>query len=398
MMTLDLDSIAGMDPKGIIRVQIIQPLIPAYRVALFRWVAKCSDLQVKVCASKTVPGIENLSSVDIEEELADLKHPCHAFFRNRFLWQNNLHLDPDMGKGDVLVLCGNLRFLSNIPLILNAKIRGVSLVWWGHGFSKRRNLFKDLINRIVIHFVHVRLFYTDKEVEEHKLMGLPENKLFATNNAIDQDPIRKAKAAWGNKKLLEFQRIENIDGKHILLFCGRRTKSVSLELVFAALAQLRETDDKYIFAIIGPDEGEGFLAQKAREFGVEDCIRWLGPMFDQHELAPWFMSARCLVNPGAIGLTIIHSFSYGLPVVVPDCVHGPEIAALSDEENGLFYIDGNVNDLVKKISALIYNPAYQKNMSANALKTAEKDYNMANMVNRFVGAIRAASQQIVNTL
>jgi glycosyltransferase involved in cell wall biosynthesis len=381
-----------------IRVQIIQPLIPDYRVPLFQRLGKHDNLRLKVCASRTLPYKDYPSTVEMGDKYVDLEHPCIGFFRNQLIWQRKLKLDPDMGEGDVLVVSGNLRFISNIKLIWKAKRKRVSVVWWGHGFSKRRNRFKDAINRIVMHFIDVRLLYTDKEVEEYKRLGFSANKLFATNNALDQEPIRKAKAAWGTDKLKEFQHRENIEGKDILLFCGRRTKSVSLEVVFAALAQLREKNDNYLFVIIGPDDSGGVLGEKARELGVEDCIRWLGPMYNQHDLAPWFLSACCFVFPGAIGLSLLHAFFYALPVIVPDCTHNPEIAAFSDGENGLFYKDGNVDDLRDKITTITDHQEYHKKLSAKALQVVENDYNMNAMANRYVEAIIAAANRFQSNL
>jgi len=392
MNLLGLGSAACVEQRRIIRVQIIQPLIPAYRVPLFQKLAEHSDLRVKVCASRTISGRKNISSVEREDEYADLGHPCIGFLGNRFLWQRKLKLDPVMGKGDVIVFCGNLRFLSNIPLFVEAKKRKVGIVWWGHGFSKRRNPFKDAMGRLVMRFIDVRLLYTDKEIEEYKCKGFPESKLFAANNAIDQQPINEATKAWTGEKLKAFKEREKIGGKEILLFCGRRVDSVSLNDVFAALAQLSKTNDKYLFVIIGPDNSGGILGEKAKRLGVNDRIRWLGPMYDQHDLAPWFLSARCFVFPGAIGLSLLHAFSYGLPVIVPDCTHNPEISAFRDRENGLFYKDGEVEDLAKKISEIVDHPEYQCHMSEKALKTVEKGYSMDSMVKRCVTAIRAASQ------
>ena len=373
-------------------VQIIQPLIPLYRVPLFTMLAACDDLHVKVSASLTHPGIEDgLSSEKRGLEYEDLDHPCVTWGGDRFMWQRNLQLDADMGPGDVLVISGNLRFLSNIPLIWKARRRKVGIVWWGHGFSKRRSPLRDAIRRVFLHFADVILLYTDKEVEEYKRWGFPEEKLFATNNSIDQASVREATVAWSETRLEEFRRREDLTGKHVLLFCGRRTKSVSLELVFSAIARLRKTHGKLLYVIIGPDDENQILKTKAVELGIEDCIRWLGPIYDQDLLAPWYLSATSFVFPGSIGLSLIHSFSYGLPAIIPDCQHFPEIAALHDGENGLFYREGDVVDLAKKISSLIEDPAYRQKLSAEALRSVERDYNMDNMVERYREAIYVAA-------
>lgn len=381
--------------KSDIRIQIIQPLIPAYRSPLFQQLAAQPMYRLRVCASKTVPNIPNLMSVDEDKEYSDLAHPCRGYIGNRFLWQQNLKLDPEMKPGDVLIVSGNLRFLSNIPLILRAKRKKVGIIWWGHGFSKQRNKFKDLINHIIMRLVDVRLLYTDAEKDYYKRQGFQGDKLFATNNAIDQEPINKAILAWGTEKLFQFKNSEDIVNKKILLFCGRRTGPVSLNLVYDALAQLN-VNDNYLFVIIGPKEEETVLKRQAEDLNIKASIRWLGPIFDQHELAPWFLSADCLVFPGPIGLSLLHAFAYSLPVIVPDIAHGPEIVALNEGKNGLLYKDGNANDLKEKISLITEDSVFLKKLSKTAYQTIQKKYNMENMVSRYITAIQAASRCVLS--
>lgn len=375
-----------------IRVQIVQPLLPAYRVPLFRKLAEHDEFHVKVLAARSEPRTENLQSVETESEYADLEHPFKGFFGNRLLWQCRLRLDPKMSQGDVLVLSGNLRFLSNIRLMLKAKRRKVGVIWWAHGFSAHRTWLKDVIGKLIVRLSDVRLLYTDAEVEEYRRMGFAPDKLFATNNAIDQQAITDAMKVWPADRLNDFKRREQVSDKNLLLFCGRRTKSISLETVLAALARLKRADKKYCFVIIGSHDSNGRLDRKATELGLNDCVRWLGPVFDQHDLAPWFLSACCLVYPGPIGLSLLHAFSYALPVVVPRSAgHGPEIAALHEGENGLMYRDGDAADLANKISAMS-NHAYRQKLGHEALRTVMTTYNMDMMVSRYVSAIKAASR------
>jgi len=372
-------------------VQIIQAMIPLYRVPLYTMLAAYDDLNLKVLASLPNPAIGDPCSEQEGLEYADLGHPLRAFWGNRLIWQRGLQLNSNMGAGDVLIISGNMRYLSNIPLIWKAKKRKVGIIWWSHGFSERRSRFSDAIRRLFLRFVDVILLYTDKEVEEYKRLGFPEEKLFATNNTIDDTSVREATLAWNEKRLKEFQEREGLGGKHVLLFCGRRSNSVSLELVFSAMSRLRKTGSELLYVIIGPDDEDNFLKAKAAQLGVGDCIRWLGPIYDQDSLAPWYLSATCFVFPGSIGLSLIHSFSYGLPVIVPNRWHYPEIAAFRDGENGLFYKEGDAEDLTKKISSIIKNLEYRQRLSTEALRVVAREYNMNNMVQRYRKAIDAAA-------
>jgi glycosyltransferase involved in cell wall biosynthesis len=377
--------------NGIIKVQIIQPLIPLYREPIFRRLSECEGLQIKVCASRTVPGIDNLSSVENGAKYADLEHPCIGWLGDRILWQRKMRLDTDMIEGDVLVVCGDMHYFSNIPLIWMAWKRKVGIVWWGHGFAKNRNRFKDFLTRFNMRLVDVRLLYTDKEVDNYRKLGFPANKLFSTNNALDVEPIHQAIVSWTPERLAEFSERHRIAGKHVLLFCGRRICTVDLPLVFSALKRMNSINDKYILAIIGPDESGKALGESARCLGLGDCVRWLGPIFDQSDLAPWFLSAKCFVFPGSIGLSLIHAFAYGLPVILPDCIHNPEISVFRNGENGFYYSDGNEDDLIQKILLIVSDSQLRHDMSNSARNSVENHLSINNMVKRFVSAIETAS-------
>ena len=47
-----------------------------------------------------------------------------------------------------------------------------------------------------------------------------------------------------------------------------------------------------------------------------DLVGDLGSIYDEIELAPWFLTADAFVYPENIGLSILHAFGYGLPVRV----------------------------------------------------------------------------------
>ena len=57
------------------------------------------------------------------------------------------------------------------------------------------------------------------------------------------------------------------------------------------------------------------------------------------------------VVPGDIGLSAIHSLTYGTPVVTHNdfTTHKPEFEAIKDGKSGSFYNSGSVADLIEKI-------------------------------------------------
>lgn len=60
-----------------------------------------------------------------------------------------------------------------------------------------------------------------------------------------------------------------------------------------------------------------------------------------------------MVSPGNVGLNCIHSLSYGVPVLTHDnfSYQNPEVEAIKNHENGLFYRYNDFDDMTNKIKA-----------------------------------------------
>jgi glycosyltransferase involved in cell wall biosynthesis len=119
--------------------------------------------------------------------------------------------------------------------------------------------------------------------------------------------------------------------------------------------------------------------------GVADRIIWLGPVYSEDELAPWFLSADLFLHPAAIGLSLLHAMGYGLPVVTQDDASGhmPEFAAFRNGETGLLYASGDMSDFCNKVRTLIADHHERCRMGSNAEHIARTLYNKDVMVDRF---------------
>jgi glycosyltransferase involved in cell wall biosynthesis len=304
-----------------------------------------------------------------------------------------MRLPRDFEPGDVLVVGGNVRFLSSLVLALRARLSSLGVVWWGHGRpsdgspSPGRWLKRAWTDWVA----DVHLVYTAREAEAYEQARYDPKTVFATNNTIDCEPIRRAIAEWSEADLADFRHRENPAGKTLLLFCGRITKAKDLELGLDALTHL---DSSYELVIIGDGPERPVLESRARAVGVHERVRFLGAIFDQRDLAPWFLSASCFTYPGEIGLSILHAFAYQLGVIThgDKNAHGPEFVALRDGHNGLIYEKGSASDLAAKICRLTADPESVRRFGSNALRTVTDEFSMDAMIENFGAAIRAASR------
>ncbi|WHZ30326.1 MAG: hypothetical protein OJF51_005129 [Nitrospira sp.] len=377
-----------------INVQIVQPLVPEYRVPFFEALARSGQCNIQVFASAMLSGSQSLRSASVDHPFINLNHPCIGYLNHRVLWQKGLRLEERLRRGDVLVVCGNPRFLSNYPLIWRAKRRGIATVWWGIGTMPSQQHFTGMIRRFIMQWADSILLYTDREREEYLGMGFSPDRVFAINNSIDQGPIQRAMREWTPERLAAFQVQETLVGRPVFLFCGRLSKKAQVDLAIEAFAAYLKKDKGALLVIIGDGEERERLKDLAQRFQLVHSIRWLGELYDQQMMAPWFLTAKCFVYPGYIGLSILHAMGYGLPVVTHSNMlnQSPEIVALSDGHNGLLFDENNRDDLFRKMQVLSADESLRRRMSRSATQTATREFSLDSMVQRFLKAVHAAAR------
>jgi glycosyltransferase involved in cell wall biosynthesis len=372
-------------------VQVIQPLVPHYRVPFFRRVRARKRFEIKVCASRTFPGEHSLKSADPPEVFVDLSYRCTSLLGGSLFWQHGLKLDDRLGRGDVLVL-GQIRFLNTLPLMLSAKLRGAKIVWWGQGWSATSRPWSAAIRRSLMRLADVVLLYTDREAEEFVRRGFSRRRVFALNNTIDTSEIDAIRELWDSERKAQFACAQGISGKKLMLFCGRLHAKARVDLALDALAMLRAYDKRWVLAVIGTGEQLGNLKEYAVAKGLQESVLWLGEIYGAAAQGPWFLSAQCFVYPGSVGLSLLNSLAFGLPVITHDDlnIQMPEIAALVDGENGALFKANDADDLARKILEVVSDPVARERMSLNAIETTADRFNMQHMVDQFIAAIEAA--------
>jgi len=376
-----------------VNVAVYQPVIPDYRVPFFTALHRRREIELEIFASMSFPLCPETPGRDFEFLFRPV--PGRSFLNNRLFWQSGLEVPARFQQGDVLVLCGNPRYVSNYPLLLAARMRGLGVVWWGHGHTPGSRRWSENVRKEIMRLADVILLYTDREVDEYRRSGFPEDCLTATNNTIDVSDVEMAMESWTPSRLAEFKQERGIHEGRNFLFCGRITGKARLGDALDAMATLVREDPGCRLIVIGDGPEKGALQARSRELCLERNVEWVGALYGQYELAPWFLSALAFVYPGSIGLSLLHAFAYGLPVVTHDLGHrhNPEFAALESGVNGMVFRYGDVSSLAQAMRALGREPAKARELGAQALKTIREDFPMTNMVERFVQAALFASRK-----
>jgi len=302
------------------------------------------------------------------------------------------------GSNDALVLLGNPRYLSNIGLWRDAKSRSLAIVCWGIGIMPYQKPLRHRLRMMMFRHADAALFYSDREVEKlGPRLGTRSNKLItATNNTIDRSDIEAAVEALSDAALAAFSRQRGMrNGEQLFLFVGTLHEKSRLDVLIRALATPPLVHRLAQVAVIGSGPNMSRYQQLARDLGVADRVSWIGPLYDEAELAPWFLSATAYVYPGSVGLGVQHAFAYGLPVVSigDDVALTSEGRALIHEYNGLHYRDLSPEHLASTLAAP--SPSQWRHLSEGAAATAES-FSLEHAADRFVDAAEAAVRRVVH--
>lgn len=364
----------------------------AYRLPVFRALAAAPGVQLTVWADLSAKGaVERRELTGFESRDA----PARSI--GPFSWQPaSLEAVRDPGA-DVVVLSWQVRAL-DVPLALrSARRRGVATVLWGHGFGKTHPRLGDLARRLTADIADACLLYGPATRRRTVEQGVPPEQVFDAPNAIDQAAIAEAARRWRSspERLAAFRRQEGIEGGPVVLFLSRLEADKLPTVLVEAFAAVLAKHPAATLAFIGDGAARPEIEAAADRLGVRARVRLAGALFDEEAIAPWALSSSLLVHPGGIGLSLMHAFGYGLPVITTDrsILHGPEAEIHEPGLNGLLYRHGDAADLASKIAAILEDEPLRQRMSKAALATVSgpRGRNVEGMVAGFLDAIDFAA-------
>ena len=372
------------------KVRIFQPIVPEYRVALFNGVGRHYGESVEIWASAG-------EGQDQSYPLAEMKFDYSHEFRKLgpFRWQRGLSVK-GLVKGDVIVICGDVHQVSSLWVAWKAKCRGIGVVWWGHHVSYMSKAWTIAIRlKLTKWLSDVVLCYTKRGIDWFKARGW-EGQVFATGNTLDLEAVKAACAKWPKEKLEAFQVEKGFAGHEVILFCSVLRYKAHVELLLQAMAteEMRGRDVRLV--VIGDGEARSEWEALADELGLAGRVIWVGALREQEKLAPWFLSAKAYVYPGPIGLSLIHAFAYGLPVVCHNVAahHGPEIEAMVDGETGYEFKEGDAADFARQIGRVMGDEVARQAMAKKAQTIAFEKYGIETMISNYCAAVDAAGEVV----
>lgn len=366
---------------NLVPVLLVQNILTPYRLPFFQHLALSPSLELTIAydrCEKDGNGLENIHMPSglncIGLKNVYLGHSQLAVYQRGFLSQ--IH----SGRYRVIIAAFNPRIISNVLAWIYSRCLPVKFIWWGHGMSPHSSPLAIRLRLLMARYADAIIFYDSTQADRFVSLGIPQDKVFVAPNSIDTEEIEHLATPH-----LKHQRYR-------VLYVGRLIPAKKVDLLIRGFASAYpRLDPKTILTIVGDGPEYASLADLAQRVGLGDHIEFVGSNYQQELLAPLFNSAWVSVSPGYVGLSAIHSLAYGLPMIVAENEpHSPEVAALSEGTNCLFFSSDDSEALANRLVELICDQERWDRMSEASSRTIREKFNLSVMTQAFEQAVAYA--------
>lgn len=261
------------------------------------------------------------------------------------------------------------------------KLKGVKVYNWAHGILSDK---KDLKNYFYYYYSKIffsGLFLYGNIAKKNLIsLGYKPNKMKVVFNSLDYKKQLKFRDSIGIEELEEV-RNELFEKPHHkqILFIGRLTRWKKLDLLIEAMELLKKESVNVNLLLVGDGNQKPFLQEKIKKLGLTNSVNFYGSSYDEETNYKLIASSDCCVAPGDVGLTAMHCFMYGTPVISHSESDSqmPEFEAIVEGENGLLFQKENSEDLKNKIKDMfeIIDQSSKKEIARRCYKIIDKYYN-----------------------
>lgn len=241
---------------------------------------------------------------------------------------------------DAVIILANPNMLATWKMALVARLKGKKVLFWAHGWLRREPWPKRLLRHLYFRLAHTVMVYGMRARDLGRASGFPEKRIAVIYNSLDFDRSRAAfeMLQGRTEQVASGSGIQVERARRPLLICtARLTAACRFDLLLQAARLLMEAGRPVDILLVGDGPERSSLEVLADQLGIS--VKFYGACYDEAILADLIYGADLTVSPGKIGLTVIHSLSYGTPAITHDNLDEqmPEVEAIVPGVTGALF-------------------------------------------------------------
>ena len=358
-----------MDSKRKKKVLLNYYALLHYRKSLFEYLSCLEDYDVQILCGRESQ-FESMKYYEHKyNNVIFIKNFMFKMFKVIFLIQFGIIRETIRVNPDIIIIRGvNPLILSSLYHFLFLKIfkRNIKIYWWGHGSIGHQGRFGIHFRKIFYRFSDGVLLQGNKAKQRLLGIGLPEEKLFVIGNSINNEDLG----------YLSTDIKENLITDSIgIIFTGRLTARKKLNVLIEALYLLKEKGIKFHCNIIGDGPEIEKIQQHISDRNLDDKIVLRGELYGE-DLTNFFIDSNIMIMPEAVGLSIIHSFSFGVPIITSNNIesHGPEIEIMEEGVTGSYYEKDKPEMLLEEILTWNDKLSKENKIASKCIESVKEGY------------------------
>jgi glycosyltransferase involved in cell wall biosynthesis len=332
-----------------VRVAFFNPIFAHYRGALLRELLSSETADYALFADTHDPA-SGIPSADIHGDERFHRAPMMRLPAG-LTWQSGVLRETLFGRYDTYILLGDAKWLSSWIGAIAARVRGKRVLFWTHGWNRCEHGMKRRLRSLFYRLGNGLLLYGERARQIGKANGFDPGRLYVMYNSLDFEFQQALRVSVSEADSLALRRkLFGSEDTPVVLATARLTPTKQFHLLIAAAKKLADAATPVNVLIVGDGPERERLQDQAERAGV--CVKLVGACYDELQLARYFACANVTVMPGEIGLTCMHSLTYGTPVITHDDPdeQGPEWEAIVPGQTGALFRKGSIDDLAHAIA------------------------------------------------
>lgn len=380
-----------------INVAMVCKLMPYYRLGIFQKLSTINKEYEFSFFGDTIEkgGIEQIpysfAKANGNERIRWIKTKNFFYTPDRILWQTGIIKEIFKSKFKVFVFEGAIAHFPVWVFAILCKLRGKKVIYWTHGNRGLDKGVKKLLRIIFFKWLGDTLFlYGNFQRDLMISDGYNPDKLCTIYNSLQPEKQFKILEELESKKFTKDSlNIFGDSSKFTLIFIGRLAASKGVMDILKVIKNLNNSSTivNCIFIGEGPEKNKMITYCKENELTSQVCFT--GALYDEENIAPYFVISDLMISPGNVGLNCMHSLAYGIPVLTHDDFkyQNPEVEAINEGVTGIFYKYGDFDDMVSKLKFWIVNSKSKEVNKINCQRIIRETYNPKNQAKCMVSGL-----------
>lgn len=377
-----------------IRVALIHPVVPHYRVPLLANLATYKEIEITCFHSLgNQYGAQSVGcQLPVNNVCVTAIYPPK---RTAALYQFLL-LPVLRGRFDVVICNQNIHNIAVLLLWLLKPFFSYTFIWWGMGYdpyrqkhpTKQAEGFKKRWIVGLKNWIWKRadgwLVYTKAGKTYSVKLGIPEERVFVLNNTIDINALKKEAKTLSPTEIAETKKNLGIPvDAFTFLFIGRLHPKREVPFLIEAFSLLAAESKQVYLIIIGDGQERELVEKRILTLDLQKQVILTGAIYDNRQLSKLFLACDVVTLPAQVGLSIMHSFAMGKPVITRKTDSFiPELDYLNHDVNGLLLTKTDPENYAQALKKLWLDQEKLKTLSQGA-HLSGLDFTMEKMAQHF---------------